>query len=232
MALPYTTQIDGTSVTSSSTVDNGGVVRHGGTIPSDRKLTSKDLGATLGQNVGSKLADTSDTDKSVSAADFGINPGTAQFKLVGNVNYDSTTLDSSTGRKDRGGFTAAGQANKAMRGGAGYPDARGISKRDTITTVKTASAIREGHWVAFGIPGKTTNWNVDPTGDVSGMHDISTGTSAVQGADNAANGIGAPDQNGGTLTIHSGRLGKPTNTLSVMGNDSRMVYKAKHGTTS
>jgi len=225
MALPYTTQIDGTSVTSSSTKDNGGVIRHGGNVPSDRNLTSKDLGATLGENVGSKVADTSDTDKSVSAATFAINAGEAQVRTVGNVNYDA-------GTRNRNSLTVADQTVTSGRGGAGYADARGIPKRDTIRTVKTASAIRAGHWIAFGIPGKSTNWNVDPTGDVTGMHDISTGTAAAQGADNAANGIGAPHQNGGTLTFHSGRLGLPTNTLSQMGNESRAVYKPKNGTTA
>ena len=80
--------------------------------------------------------------------------------------------------------------------------------------------------------GGSTNWNVDPTGDATGMHDITTGTAATDGADNAANGIGAPHQNGGTLTFHSGRLGLPTNTLAVMGNETRAVYKPKNGTTA
>ena len=41
-------QIDGSSaVTETSTVNKGGVVRHGGNVASDRNLTSKDIGTII-----------------------------------------------------------------------------------------------------------------------------------------------------------------------------------------
>ena len=222
-------QIDGSAVTDTSTVNEGGVVRHGGNVPSDRNLTNKGLGIDAMDSVGSVVSSGTDVTRSVTGDDptFGMNLGDAQVKLVGNVNYDSDATN-------RNGLTVAGQSTNVMRGGASdFGNRRNVASIDTIRTFHRAEAIRDGLWNSFGIGGQLNNWESAPTTASSGLWDNSGNDAGVADDDHAAaSTLGRPDQNGGTITFHHGRLGNPTNTLSAMGDDSHLVYKPKHGTTS
>ena len=62
-------QIDGSAVTDTSTVNEGGVVRHGGNVPSDRNLTNKGLGIDAMDSVGSVVSSGTDVTRSVTGDD-------------------------------------------------------------------------------------------------------------------------------------------------------------------
>ena len=221
-------QIDGSSaVTETSTVNKGGVVRHGGNVASDRNLTSKDI-VTLSAAtdvVGSTAVSGTNVTRSVTGDNptFGMNKADAQVRMVGNVNYDATT-------SNRNGFTVAGESVTALRGGASdFGQRRNVASVTQVRTVHTAEAIRDGLWNEFGIAGQRNQWESAPSTSTSGMWDLSENNAAAADDDHAAKStMGRPDQSGGSITIHHGRLGKPTNS----DDDANMVYKAKHGTTS
>ena len=209
-------QIDGTAVTETSTVNKGGVIRHAGDVASDRNITSKDIGTLAGaSNVfGSTVASGTNVTRSVTGdtPTFGMNKADAQVRMVGNVDFDSAS-------SNRNGFTVAGQSVTAMRGGASdFGQRRNVASVTQVRTVHTAEATRDGLWNEFGIAGQRNNWESAPT----------TSTSAADDDHAALSTMGRPDQSGGSITIHHGRLGKPTNS----DDDTNFVYKAKHGTTS
>ena len=217
-------QIDGSAVTNhnASTENNGGVIRHAGTVDATQGapgITSKSLGDGDQQFACSVVNNSSDTDTPYGGSSFGINQGHAQIQLVGNVNYDSSSAN-------RNGLTVAGVSRTAMRGGASdVGDRTGFHKIETVRTTATATAIREGRWVAFSGAFR----NEGAVASTDGLWDNDTGAAAAANADHAASGtLGRPDQHGGFITLHHGNLGSPTNAT----DDSRMVYKAKHGTTS
>tara|TARA_R110002167_G_scaffold113066_4_gene285843 strand:+ start:641 stop:1333 length:693 start_codon:yes stop_codon:yes gene_type:complete len=221
-------QIDGTTaVTETSTVNKGGVIRHAGNVASDRNITSKDIGTLAGaSNVfGSTVASGTNVTRSVTGDTpaFGMNKADAQIRMVGNVDFDSTS-------SNRNGFTVAGQSVTAMRGGASdFGQRRNVASVTQVRTVHTAEATRDGLWNEFGIAGQRNNWESAPTTSTSGMWDAAANSAAAADDDHAAKStMGRPDQSGGSITIHHGRLGKPTNS----DDDANFVYKAKHGTTS
>ena len=224
-------QIDGSAVTDTSTVNKGGVVRHGGDVNSDINLTNKGLGIDHRTSNPVGAAPVSGTDLTSMAgngltSDFNLNLADAQVQLVGSVNYDSSST--------RGALTVAGSSVTVMRGGASdFGNRRNIGSRETVRTFHRAEAVRDGLWNEYGIAGQLNNWESAPTTAASGLWDNAGNSAASTDDDHAAlSTLGRPDQNGGTITFHHGRLGNPTNTLSAMGSDTNLVYKAKHGTTS
>jgi hypothetical protein len=218
-------QSDGsTAVTETSTVNEGGAVRHAGNVPSDRNITSKSLGtlANATDTVGSVVASGTNITRSVNGDNptFGMNLGDAQIRMAGNVNYDA-------GTRNRNSFTVAGESVTAMRGGASdFGTRRRVHKMEAIRTFHRTEAIRDGLWNEFGIAGQRDQWESAPSTSTSGVWDPAANSAAADGDDHAASGpegnIGQPDKVPGELTVHSGALGKPTN----------LDYKAKHGTTS
>ena len=218
-------QSDGTTaVTETSTVNEGGVIRHAGNVASDRKITSKDLGtlANASDTAGSTVASGTNVTRSVNGDNptFGMNVGDAQIRMVGNVDYDAAT-------SNRNGFSVAGECVTALRGGGSdYGTRRGIHKIETIRTFHRTEAIRDGLWNEFGIAGQRDQWETAPSTSSSGVWDAAANAAAAEGDDHAASGpggrIGQPDTVPGELTMHHGNLAKPTN----------FDYKAKHGTTS
>ena len=228
-----TVQTDGTTaVTSSSTKNDAGSIRHAGTIDSTQGapgFTSKDIGTlSTASNVhGSTVASGTNLERAfigdAGVPGFNINRGDAQVRMVGNVDYDSSS-------SNRNGFTVANQSSTAMRGGASdFGQRRNVHRRETIRTVHNAEAIRDGLWNEYGIAGQRNNWESAPTANASGLWGNTSNGAGENGADHAASGtMGRPDQTGGDITFHHGRLGKPTNS----NDDTNLVYKAKHGTTS
>tara|TARA_R110002020_G_scaffold162955_1_gene348885 strand:+ start:163 stop:876 length:714 start_codon:yes stop_codon:yes gene_type:complete len=230
-----TVQTDGTSaVTSSSTKNDAGIIRHAGTIDSTQGApgyTSKDIGTlSNASNVhGSTVASGTHTERASATrtVGFDINKGDAQVRMVGNVDYDSSS-------SNRNGFTVATVSSTAMRGGASdFGQRRNVHSIHAIRTVHNAEAIRDGLWNEYGIAGQRNNWESAPTANASGLWDGASGVAghaqpASAGDDAAKSTLGQPDQSGGEITFHHGRLGKPTNS----DDDSNLVYKAKHGTTS
>ena len=224
-------QSDGsTAVTSTSSKNNAGIIRHAGTIDSTQGapgFTSKSLGTlSNASNVhGSTVASGTDATRAVTGDDptFGMNKADAQIRMVGQVNYDSTS-------SNRNAFTVAGESKTVMRGGASdFGQRRNVHSIETVRTFHYAQAVRDGLWNEYGIPGQLNNWESAPTANASGLWDNAAGTVAAADDDHAAKStLGRPDQTGGEIAFHHGRLGKPTNSL----DDGNLVYKAKHGTTS
>ena len=224
-------QSDGsTAVTSTSSKNNAGIIRHAGTIDSTQGapgFTSKDLGTlSNASNVhGSTVASGTDATRAVTGDDptFGMNKADAQIRMVGQVNYDSTS-------SNRNAFTVAGESKTVMRGGASdFGQRRNVHSIETVRTFHYAQAVRDGLWNEYGIPGQLNNWESAPTANASGLWDNAAGTVAAADDDHAAKStLGRPDQTGGEIAFHHGRLGKPTNS----NDDGNLVYKAKHGTTS
>ena len=226
-----TVQTDGTTgVTSTSTKNDAGIIRHAGTIDSTQGapgFTSKSLGTlSNASNVhGSTVASGTDATRAVTGDDptFGMNKADAQIRMVGQVNYDSTS-------SNRNAFTVAGESKTVMRGGASdFGQRRNVHSIETVRTFHYAQAVRDGLWNEYGIPGQLNNWESAPTANASGLWDNAAGTVAAADDDHAAKStLGRPDQTGGEIAFHHGRLGKPTNS----NDDGNLVYKAKHGTTS
>tara|TARA_R110002051_G_scaffold322194_1_gene412016 strand:+ start:1326 stop:2018 length:693 start_codon:yes stop_codon:yes gene_type:complete len=226
-------QNDGASaVTGTSTKNDAGIIRHAGNIDSTQGapgFTSKDLG-TLSRSSdvhGSIVASGTDLERAfigdAGVPGFNINRGDAQVRMVGKVDYDSTS-------SNRNGFTVANQSTTVMRGGASdFGDRRNVHSRETVNTFHRAQAVRDGLWNEYGIAGQLNNWESAPTANASGLWDNASNGVASTDDDHAARStLGRPDQSGGEITFHHGRLGKPTNS----GDDTNLVYKAKHGTTS
>ena len=226
-----TIQTDGTTgVTSTSTKNDAGIIRHAGTIDSTQGapgFTSKSLGTlSNASNVhGSTVASGTDATRAVTGATptFGMNKADAQVRMVGQVNYDSTS-------SNRNAFTVAGESITVMRGGASdFGNRRNVHSIETVRTFHYSQAVRDGLWNEYGIPGQLNNWESAPTANASGLWDNAAGDVAAADDDHAAKStLGRPDQTGGEITFHHGRLGKPTNS----NDDGNLVYKAKHGTTS
>jgi hypothetical protein len=226
-----TIQTDGTTgVTSTSTKNDAGIIRHAGTIDSTQGapgFTSKSLGTlSNASNVhGSTVASGTDATRAVTGATptFGMNKADAQVRMVGQVNYDSTS-------SNRNAFTVAGESITVMRGGASdFGNRRNVHSIETVRTFHYSQAVRDGLWNEYGIPGQLNNWESAPTANASGLWDNAADTVAAADDDHAAKStLGRPDQTGGEITFHHGRLGKPTNS----NDDGNLVYKAKHGTTS
>ena len=168
-----TVQTDGTTaVTSSSTKNDAGIIRHAGTIDSTQGapgFTSKDIGTlSNASNVhGSTVASGTNLERAfigdAGVPGFNINRGDAQVRMVGNVDYDSSS-------SNRNGFTVANQSSTAMRGGASdFGQRRNVHRRETIRTVHNAEAIRDGLWNEYGIAGQRNNWESAPTANASGL---------------------------------------------------------------
>ena len=226
-----TVQSDGTSaVTSSSTKNDAGIIRNAGTIDSTQGApgyTSKSIGTLSNASDvhGSTPVSGTNVTRAVTGDNptFGMNAGRAQIRMVGHVNYDSAS-------SNRNGFTVAGESVTVQRGGASdFGQRRNVHSIETVRTVHNAEAIRDGLWNEFGIGGQRNNWETAPTANASGLWDNASNGVASTDDDHAAKStLGSPDQTGGEITFHHGRLGKPTNS----GDDTNLVYKAKHGTTS
>ena len=219
----------GLGVADNSTVNNGGVIRHAGNVASDRNVTSKDLGTLSGASDVHVSTPTSGTNvtRAVKGDNptFGMNRGNAQVRMVGHVNYDSASTN-------RNGFTVAGESVAALRGGASdFGVRKNVQALETIRTTHTATAIRNGRWVAF-----SGSWDLSdgavPTSNSNGLWDSEQNAAAGNNADFAASGLGRPDLHGGLVTLMHGSLGRPTNARTERTTHGRTVYKPKHGTTS
>ncbi len=226
-----TVQTDGTTaVSETSTKNDAGIIRHAGTIDSTngaRGMSSKDLGtlSRASDTYGSIVASGTDATRAVTgdSPTFGMNKGDAQIRMVGQVNYDSSS-------SNRNAFTIAGASSTVMRGGASdFGQRRNVHSIETVRTFHYAEAVRDGLWNEYGIPGQLNNWESAPAVEASGLWDNAANTAAAADDDHAARStLGRPDQTGGEIAFHHGRLGKPTNS----NDDGNLVYKAKHGTTS
>lgn len=202
-------QVDGsTAVTSTSTKNDAGSIRHAGTVDSTagaRNITSKDIG-TLSRTVdavGSVVASGTRGDMErahqTRTLDFDLNKGRAQVKLVGHVDYDAAHA----GTSNRNGFTIAGQSNALMRGGAtgqyekyrsainfvavSHPPLQAFSAfTNLIRQELSTTAIRAGKFNKHGIAGQRSNWESAPTINTSvGIYDLSTESSATTNEDMA-----------------------------------------------
>lgn len=221
-----TIQTDGaTNVTNTSTKNDAGVMRHAGNINATQGapgFTSKSLGdgrADLGGSIVASGNDTTTIYNNSSVTSFNMNRGAAQVQLVGQVNYDAAT-------SNRNGFTLAGETHTVLRGGASDTgDRTGFHRIETVRTTATATAIREGRWVAFSGAFR----NEGAVASTDGLWDNAANAAGGVDDDHAAKrSLGRPDQAGGEITMHHGRLGNPTNS----NDNANFVYKAKHGTTS
>ncbi len=121
-------QVDGSSVTSSSTNNNHGVAKNIGASAS--VLETSNLGAS---NVGvfaSTPVDGDDADKALSAGTFAYNNESPVAKRV------TTSL--------------SGVSNTTLRSGAAQPGlVRGIHKLEVVRTRRLTTAIRAGYWNIF-----------------------------------------------------------------------------------
>lgn len=122
-----TIQSGGSAVTSTSTNNDGGVIRRGGTIANNR-WTSKAIGDT--NTIGDTLPyDGSDAVKAISAGNFP--------HSVGGVAMKTTT-------------TIAGQSNTTLRSAGAEKITRAtVSKIESVGTRRVATSIRQGDWTAF-----------------------------------------------------------------------------------
>jgi hypothetical protein len=122
-----TIQVDGSSVTSSSTINNGGSTIKAGT---STILNNVDLGYSDVGVFGSSVVDGPDTDKALSAGTFSYSNQRPVAKRVTEE--------------------LSGVSNPVLQSGAGQPGLiRSIHKLEVLTTRRLTTAIRAGKWNIF-----------------------------------------------------------------------------------
>lgn len=122
-----TIQVNGSSVTTSSTSNNGGSTIKAGT---STVLNNVNLGYYNSGVFGSSVADGTDTDKALSAGTFSHNN---QRPIAKRVTEE-----------------LSGVANTTLQSGAGQPGLiRSIHKLEVLRTRRLTTAIREGKWNIF-----------------------------------------------------------------------------------
>lgn len=158
-----TVQTNGSSaVTSTSTVNNGGVMTANGTSAAN-VLRSQPTAAAQAGVYANVVVDNSDADKALSAGTFAYNNATPTAIKI------TTTL--------------AGTSNDFLRSGANDTDnARSINKLETIRTLRTTTAIRNNKWNEY-----SGEWEAGfPTGVVDSFWSISDGSGIATSSDDAA----------------------------------------------
>lgn len=144
-----TVQVNGSAVTATSTVNRGGVAKRVGT--SSTVLDNVSIGNQGVSVFGSTVIDGTDTDKALSG-------GTIAYNHLKPITARVTT-------------TLGGVSSTALSTTANDPSqVRLLHKRESYKVVKTATAIRAGHWNIY-----TGKWTVNPTS-----------TTETPGTDNAA----------------------------------------------
>lgn len=119
-----TQQVNGSAVTSSSTVNDGGSVINGGSTTS---FNSVDLGYSDVGVFGAVVVDGTDTDKALSAGTFAYDNQRPVAKRVTE--------------------TLSGVSNTVLQSGADQPGLmRSIHKRESYRVKKTSTAFRSGYW--------------------------------------------------------------------------------------
>lgn len=120
-----TQQVNGSAVTSTSTVNDGGTVVNGGNTTI---LTSVDLGYSNVGVFGSSVIDGSDADKALSAGTFSYSNQSPVAKRVTEE-------------------LAGGVSNTFLQSGASKPSlTRSIHKLEVLRTRRLTTAIRAGKW--------------------------------------------------------------------------------------
>lgn len=119
-----TAQVDGSSVTASSTRNVGGAVMHGGTTT---LLDNVSLGNTNGGPTGTGPVDSTTTNKALSAGTFAYNNQSPIAKRLTE--------------------TISGVSNATLQSGAAQPGlVRSIHKLEVVRTRRLTTAIRAGYW--------------------------------------------------------------------------------------
>jgi hypothetical protein len=160
-----TVQTDGSSaVTTSSTVNNGGVAQNVGTstVLTTRALGTPDRGGVFGSTpVDSATKDYAD--KALSAGTFKAENQRGVIQRV------TSSL-------------AGGVANTFLTHAADdASNARSIHRQEKVTTTRTSTAIRAGYWNTY-----TGQWSTPPTTATDNFWDIANDTTSATSTDEAA----------------------------------------------
>ena len=155
-----TTQMDGsTSVTATSTKNNGGASTGGGTSTANSKLDVIRTTRTQPAFGGSVVVDGAYTDEAISASVIAYNNSSPIGMRVSS--------------------TISGQANTILRSGALVPSqTRSIHKRESFKVSRIATAIRANYFNRY-----TGLWTTSPTSttDSPGSDNAATPTRAIPG---------------------------------------------------
>ena len=155
-----TTQMDGsTSVTATSTKNNGGASTGGGTSTANSKLDVIRTTRTQPAFGGSVVVDGAYTDEAISASTIAYNNSSPIGMRVSS--------------------TVSGQANTILRSGALVPSqTRSIHKRESFKVSRIATAIRANYFNRY-----TGLWTTSPTSttDSPGSDNAATPTRAAPG---------------------------------------------------
>ena len=155
-----TTQMDGsTSVTATSTKNNGGASTGGGTSTANSKLDVIRTTRTQPTFGGSVVVDGAYTDEAISASTIAYNNSSPIGMRVSS--------------------TVSGQANTILRSGALVPSqTRSIHKRESFKVSRIATAIRANYFNRY-----TGLWTTSPTSttDSPGSDNAATPTRAIPG---------------------------------------------------
>jgi hypothetical protein len=160
-----TVQTDGSSaVTSSSTVNNGGVAINVGSAAT--LLSNRALGANNQTVFGSTVV----SDATSDYADPALSGGTFAYS-----NNRPTAVKLTT--------TLAGSvSNTFLRSGASdLGSRRSIHRQEKVRTTRTTTAIRAGYWNIY-----TGTWSTTPTNAVDNFWDIANDTTSSTSTDQAA----------------------------------------------
>ena len=158
-----TVQTNGSSaVTSTSTINNGGVMTANGTASSN-VVRSQSTAAAQAGVYANTVVNNNDADKALSAGTFAYNNATPTAVKI------TTTL--------------AGTANDFLRSGANDTDnAKSINKLEVVRTRRTTTAIRNNKWNEY-----TGEWEAGfPTGVVDQFWNVSAGSLSATSTDDAA----------------------------------------------
>lgn len=160
-----TVQTDGSSaVTSSSTVNNGGVAINVGSAAT--LLSNRALGANNQTVFGSTVV----SDATSDYADPALSGGTFAYNNSRPIAVKLTT-------------TLAGSENNTfLRSGASdLSSRRSIHRQEKVRTTRTTTAIRAGYWNIY-----TGTWSTTPTTAVDAFWDIANDTTSSTSTDQAA----------------------------------------------
>lgn len=160
-----TVQTDGsTAVTTSSTVNNGGVGKNVGTstILTDRALGTPDRGGVF--------ASTPVDGATIDYADKALSAGTFKSENQRGVIQRVTNE------------LAGGVSNDFLTHSADdVSNARSIARQEVVTTTRTTTAIRAGNWNEY-----SGTWSTDPTTATDAFWDIGNDTTSATSTDEAA----------------------------------------------
>lgn len=160
-----TVQTDGSSaVTSSSTVNNGGVAINVGSAAT--LLSNRALGANNQTVFGSTVV----SDATSDYADPALSGGTFAYN-----NSRPTAVKLTT-------TLAGSESNTFLRSGASdLSSRRSIHRQEKVRTTRTATAIRAGYWNIY-----TGTWSTTPTTAVDAFWDIANDATSSTSTDQAA----------------------------------------------